>query len=254
MARRCGVDLGSSFVKIALEEEGSFEFLGPFVTADFYRTYLEPGRGGGVLKRGELGLDEKMPLAATGYGRSRLRGALMLPELEAVVAGVSALTGLQDAIVLDVGGQDSKALLMRGGKLADFEANDRCAASSGKFLENMSRVLGLSWEELGEHWEDPVELSSTCAVFGESEVVGLLGEGVPVERLASGVNQAVVRRLVPLLSRFGGKDLLVLTGGVARNRALRRILAERLGKEPVVPDPPDFVAAVGCCRILAEEG
>ncbi len=254
MIRRCGVDLGSSFVKIAQEESDSFHFLGPFVTADFYRTYLQPGRGGAVLKRRELGLDEDMPLAATGYGRSRLEGALMLPELEAIAAGVSALTGLRDAVILDVGGQDSKALLMRGGKLADFEANDRCAASSGKFLENMSRVLGLSWEELGEYWEDPVELSSTCAVFGETEVVGLLGEGVPVERLASGVNQAVVRRLLPLLARFDGLDVLVLTGGVARSRALRRLLAERLGREPVVPDPPDFVAAVGCCRILAEEG
>jgi len=250
---RCGVDLGSRFVKIAVEEGENRRFIGPFDTAMFYRSYVQAGKDGGSLRRDDLGLGGEMRLGATGYGRARLGGgAVMFPELEAIAAGVEALTGIRDAVVLDVGGQDSKALLVKGGKLADFEANDRCAASAGKFLENMSRVLGMDWEELGNHWQDPVELSSTCAVYGETELVGLLGEGWPVERLAAGVNRAILGRLLPLLSRFP-MDTLVLTGGVARNRALREMLAQRLGKEPVVPEPPDFVAAVGCCRLLLKE-
>nr|WP_303646224.1 acyl-CoA dehydratase activase [Candidatus Solincola tengchongensis] len=253
MNLRCGVDLGSRFVKIALEEGGSRRYLGPFDTAEFYRKHIEPGEGGGTLRGRSLGLVEGVRVAATGYGRVRLGGgAVVFPELEAIAAGVSALTGIEDAVVLDVGGQDSKALLVRDGRLADFEANDRCAASAGKFLENMSRVLGMDWEELGNYWEDPVELSSTCAVYGETELVGLLGEGWPVERLAAGVNRAILGRLLPLLSRFP-RGTLVLTGGVARSRALRVLLAERLGVEPVVPEPPDFVAAVGCCRLLLKE-
>lgn len=198
-------------------------------------------------------MDGEVPVAATGYGRARLGGgAVMLPELEAIAAGVTELTGLRDAVILDVGGQDSKALLMRNGRLADFEANDRCAASAGKFLENMSKVLGMDWEEIGKYWENPVELSSTCAVYGETELVGLLGEGWPVERLAAGVNLAIMRRLLSLLGRFP-LHALVFTGGVARNRALRVMLASRLGVEPVVPEPPEFVAAVGCCRLLTDK-
>ncbi|MGQ9476688.1 MAG: acyl-CoA dehydratase activase [Actinomycetota bacterium] len=249
---RCGVDLGSRFVKIALEEGENRRLIGPFDTAMFYRSYVQAGKDGGSLRRDSLGLGGEARLGATGYGRARLGGgAVIFPELEAIAAGVTAMTGIGDAVILDIGGQDSKALLVKGGRLVDFEANERCAASAGKFLENMARVLGMDWEELGRHREDPVELSSTCAVYGETELVGLLGEGWPVERLAAGVNRAILGRLLPLLARFPIQEL-VLTGGVARNRALRTMLAERLGVEPVVPEPPDFVAAVGCCRLLLE--
>jgi predicted CoA-substrate-specific enzyme activase len=244
-----GVDLGSRRVKIAAEENGAFEYMGPFDTPGFYRTYIEPDAEGGILRRDLLGLKDEAGMAATGYGKARLgRGAVMVPELEAIIAGVKALTGLTDALILDVGGQDSKALLMRKGRMEDFAANDRCAASSGRFLENMSTALGIELEEMGRYWENPVELSSTCAIFGETELVGLMGEGHRLQDLAAGVNQAIVRRLLPLLSRFQA-DVLVLTGGVAYNQALRRLLRETSSVDLVVPDPPDFVAAAGCCRL-----
>jgi len=244
-----GVDLGSRCVKIAAEDRVGFEFMGPFDTAGFYRRYIEPDTEGGKLRRDELDLESEARMAATGYGRARLgRGAVMVPELEAIIEGVKALTGLSDALILDVGGQDSKALLMRKGRMEDFAANDRCAASSGRFLENMSTALGMNLEEMGRYWENPVELSSTCAIFGETELVGLMGEGHKLQDLAAGVNHAIVRRLLPLLSRFQA-DILILTGGVAHNQALRRLLVEARSVQVVVPDPPDFVAAVGCCRL-----
>lgn len=245
-----GVDLGSRCVKIAAEGKGGFEFIGPFDTAGFYRRYVEPHAEGGRLRRDALGLEEKAGVAATGYGRARLgKGAVMVPELEAIVEGVKALTGLRDALILDVGGQDSKALLMRGGRMEDFAANDRCAASSGRFMENMSTALGMSLEEMGGYRDNPVELSSTCAVFGETELVGLIGEGCSPGELAAGVNHAIVRRLLPLLSRFQA-EVLVLTGGVAYNQALRSLLEESRTCRLVVPEPPDFVAAVGCCKMV----
>lgn len=244
-----GVDLGSRCVKIAADQNGGFEFMGPFDTAGFYRTYIEPDAEGGMLRRDLLGLKNEAGMAATGYGKARLgRGAVMVPELEAIIEGVKALTGLTDALILDVGGQDSKALLMRKGRMEDFATNDRCAASSGRFLENMSTALGINLEEMGRYWENPVELSSTCAIFGETELVGLMGEGHRLQDLAAGVNHTILRRLLPLISRFQ-TDVLVLTGGVAYNQALRMLLGETKSVELVVPDPPDFVAAVGCCRL-----
>ncbi|MFW6113382.1 MAG: acyl-CoA dehydratase activase [Actinomycetota bacterium] len=249
MSRVYGVDLGSRCVKLASEKNGQLEFLGLYDTAEFYRRFIEPHKGGGILRRSLLGLEEDAKVAATGYGRARLgEGAVMVPELEAVVQGVQAMTGLENAVILDVGGQDSKVLLLMGGRLMDFATNDRCAASSGRFLENMSAVLGLSLEEMGEYWVNPVELSSTCAIFGETELVGLMGEGHAVEELAAGVNQAILRRLLPLISRFS-PETLVLTGGVAHSRALRRMLGDIRGAEPLVPEAPEFVAATGCCRM-----
>ena len=244
-----GVDLGSRYVKVTAERDGAYRFLGPYDTAEFYRGYVEPSPGGGVLRREVLGLEGEASLAATGYGRARLGGgAVMVPELEAIVGGVRVLTGIEDAVILDVGGQDSKAILLQGGRMADFATNDRCAASSGRFLENMSAALGMSLQEMGSHYGEPVELSSTCAIFGETELVGLMGEGYALERLAAGVNHAILRRLLPLVCRFQIRTL-VLTGGVAYNKALRMLLGERLGTEPVIPQRPDFVAAVGCCNL-----
>ncbi|OFW55739.1 MAG: hypothetical protein A2W01_10495 [Candidatus Solincola sediminis] len=251
-----GIDLGSRFVKVAIDEETGYQFLGPYDTAEFYRRCVQPGPEGPSLRRDILGLEEDPALACTGYGRARLaNGAVMVPELEAIAAGVMDLTGISDAVILDIGGQDSKALLLREGRMTGFEANDRCAASSGRFLESMARVMGLELSEIGNYWEDPVELSSTCAVFGETELVGLIGEGHDMERLAAGVNQAVLRRLLPLLSRFDF-ETLVLTGGVAYNKALRELLGQRTGAKVIVPDKPDFVASAGCCcfaRSKAEE-
>jgi predicted CoA-substrate-specific enzyme activase len=172
--------------------------------------------------------------------------------MEAIVDGVLVELGLREAVILDVGGQDAKALYVREGRLQDFAVNDRCAASSGRFLENMARVLGISLEELGRYWENPVRLSSTCAVFGETELIGLMGEGCPMESLAAGVNWAVAGRLLPLLARFPPLRL-VLTGGGAYNAALCRILAEKTGREALVPRHPDFVAAEGCCRRAMED-
>ena len=80
------------------------------------------------------------------------------------------LTGLTSFTLLDLGGQDSKVALVREGRIVDFLTNDKCAASTGRYLENMAAALNISLEELGRHHSNPVELISTCAVFGESEL------------------------------------------------------------------------------------
>ncbi len=245
-----GIDVGSRWVKIACCEGNERKFLGRYDTAEFYRLFVAPGPDGGVLKRELLGIPAEAKVVATGYGKARVGGNVrVLPELEAITEGVRALTGLEDALILDVGGQDSKMILMEGGRMVEFAANDRCAASSGRFLENMARVLGMSLEELGRYWKGNLQLSSTCAVFGETELIGLMAEGHPMEEIAAGVNRAIVLRLWPLVARFASdrRKELVLTGGVAYSLAIRTLIAERWGRSPVVPSPPDYVAAVGCC-------
>lgn len=186
-------------------------------------------------------------ITVTGYGRNtlNLRGAKVVSEIRAHVAGALFQTGLKDFTLLDLGGQDSKVALVRNGRLADFVMNDKCAASSGRYLENMSAILEVSLEELSSHWEEPVRLDATCGIFGESELIGQVLRGHPVANLCAGVNMTLVKRVLPMLKRFPS-DKIVLTGGVARNSALVRLLREETQQEIVVPNEPQHNGAIGC--------
>jgi activator of 2-hydroxyglutaryl-CoA dehydratase len=103
--------------------------------------------------------------------------------------------------------------------------NDKCAASSGRYLENMAKVLDISLEDLSRHYRDPVPLDATCGIFGESELIGKIIEGHSLERLCAGVNNTLIKRVAPMLRRFP-TDTIVLTGGVAKSPAFRELLQE----------------------------
>lgn len=250
----CGVDLGSRSVKIALmsrKMEADKPQILRLERVDTIKFYREYGRKQGeqlVVDFAALELPSIQKLVSTGYGRNTLElaGGEVIPELKAHVLGAVYQTGLQDFTLVDLGGQDSKIIQVRRGKMVDFLTNDKCAASSGRYLENMAHVLGLSLEELGKYAENPVELNSTCAVFGESELIGKIVEGTPLVELAAGVNATIIKRILPLLRSFPG-EVLVFTGGVAHNQAVRELLKEQSGWEVIVPPEPQFNGAIGCC-------
>lgn len=251
----CGIDLGSRSVKIALMQQKKAGKEGLKLlrlenlnTINFYREY---GRKQGeklVVDFEALGLPWVDRLISTGYGRNTLdlAGGEAIPELKAHVLGAIYQTGLQDFTLVDLGGQDSKIIQVRKGKMIDFLTNDKCAASSGRYLENMASVLDVSLEKLGNYADDPVELNSTCAVFGESELIGKIVEGFPIAKLAAGVNATIVKRILPLLRSFAG-EVLVLTGGVAYNSAVGRLLEKGTGRKLIIPPEPQFNGAIGCC-------
>ncbi|SNB47883.1 acyl-CoA dehydratase activase [Geobacter sp. DSM 9736] len=247
-----GIDLGSRKAKFALIREGDEPRLADFDTVLFYKRF-------GRLEGGELCLDlpatgffttmelEEASIAATGYGRNTLslRGATVISEIRAHVAGVLHQTGLRDFTLLDLGGQDTKVALVRSGRLDDFVMNDKCAASSGRYLENMAAILEVSLDELSSYWEDPVKLDATCGIFGESELIGQILQGHPVPRLCAGVNQTLVKRVLPMLRRYPSSNVVV-TGGVARNQGLIKLLERDSGMQVVVPTYPQHNGAIGC--------
>jgi (R)-2-hydroxyacyl-CoA dehydratese activating ATPase len=252
---RIGIDLGSRTAKFALLREGEILRLTERETVAFYKRY-------GRIEQEDLLLDlsaagifsaEELALASitvTGYGRNTLtlRGAAVISEIRAHVAGAKFQTGLRDFVLLDLGGQDTKVAQVRNGRLQDFVMNDKCAASSGRYLENMAAVLDVSLEELCSHSEDPVPLDATCGIFGESELIGQILRGHPVSRLCAGVNQTLVRRVVPMLRRYPSEKVVV-TGGVARNGAFLRLLEREVQTEVVVPPHPQHNGAIGCAAI-----
>ncbi len=250
-----GIDLGSRQVKLAALEGDNVLWLRDFPTIPFYKKHASLRNGQLLLRLDELNLPDQgnwqqAPLVVTGYGRNTLDliGARVIPEIQAHVAGAKTQTGLTTFTMLDLGGQDSKVARVEEGILIDFMMNDKCAASSGRYLENMAKVLDLSLEELAQHHANPVSLDATCGIFGESELIGKIIEGHPLANLCAGVNQTLIKRVMPMLRRFP-QDRIVLTGGVAKNQAFRTLLAGATTAELVLPDHPQHNGAIGCASL-----
>ncbi|WP_407638027.1 acyl-CoA dehydratase activase [Desulfotruncus alcoholivorax] len=243
--------MGSRNVKVALmDEEGVINYY-IFDTIIFYREH-------GKLTQGKLQvhLDKLLKVShinnvvATGYGRQtiNLANALIIPEIKAHVTGAIYSTGLQDFTLLDLGGQDSKVALVRGGRMVDFQTNDKCAASTGRYLENMAGVLDMTLSELSKHHADPVDLTSTCAIFGETELIGRIVEGYDPKNLAAGVNHSIFKRIRPMLQQLLS-PVIVFTGGVAASPALTEIIGNELGVKVLVPSMHQYAGAIGCSVI-----
>jgi (R)-2-hydroxyacyl-CoA dehydratese activating ATPase len=252
---KIGIDLGSRKAKFALLRGAEIVRLADLDTIAFYKKYGSiVGEelsldllGSGIFTADELA---QAGITVTGYGRNsiNLHGARVVSEIKAHVAGARAQTGLADFTLLDMGGQDTKVAQVRGGRVNDFIMNDKCAASSGRYLENMAAVLEVSLSELSSHSREPIALDATCGIFGESELIGQILRGHPLSRLCAGVNLTLVKRVLPMLKRFPS-ETLVITGGVALNGAMVALLAESCGMAVVVPEHPQHNGAIGCATL-----
>jgi len=190
-------------------------------------------------------------IVATGYGRHVAReafGASIVTEIRAYALGAHALFP-DAASVLDIGGQDTKVIsLARGGKVSDFEMNDKCAAGTGKFLEVMARALGFTLGEMAAAAataDAGVQVSSMCTVFAESEVTGLVHRGVDRGRIARGLHESITRRTLSALKRVGAAGPLVFAGGVACNPAMVALISDGFSGEVLVPAETQIVGAYG---------
>jgi predicted CoA-substrate-specific enzyme activase len=251
----CGIDLGSRSVKLTvMSDEKKIIFNKVFETVNFYREYGQKTPEGLVVDFSALNIDKADTIVATGYGRNTLDivGAIVIPELKAHVLGAIYQTGLKDFTLLDLGGQDSKVIKVEQGKMVDFDTNDKCAASTGRYLENMANVLNISLDEMSNYSENPVELSSTCAIFGESELIGRIVEGYSVEELSAGVNYTIFKRIKPMLIGLKS-DKIIFTGGVAIGYAIKHFIETELNVEVIVPEYPQLNGAIGCIAYGIEQ-
>lgn len=241
-----GLDFGSRFVKLVYSARNRFtrRRLDSLV---FYRDMLSKEAGRLRIDWERLGLAPPQALVVTGYGKNLLKDlAPTITEIRAVFLGARFLTGWDHFILLEMGGQDTKMLHVREGRVFDFVTNDRCAAGTGRYLENMARFLKMPLRDFSGYWQEPVAISQTCAIFGESELIGHLLEGSPPARLAAGVNASVSRRALAMMRRYRCPRL-VFVGGVAKNRAVVHFLREGSAGQVRVPPHPQFTGALGCC-------
>lgn len=243
-----GIDLGSRNVKIVQMENKRITEHQIFDTINFYRRFGNPGQGSLKIDLSNLGFNRKEHMVATGYGKITVQvdGTIRLPEIQAHVKGAVYQTKLLDFTLVDIGGQDTKIIKVEGCRAVDFMTNDRCAASSGRYLENMAQVLGVGLEELSRYSLDPVELNSTCAIFGETEIIARIIEGCSMSSLAASINYSLYHRFSNMLDRLMS-NTIVLSGGVAQNAAIREIVARETSRKVISLPQPQLNGAIGAC-------
>jgi len=198
-------------------------------------------------------------IVSTGYGRRAFTSAdKVLPEIVCHARGTKLLFPTVRTII-DIGGQDSKVMeLDEEGRVIRFEMNDKCAAGTGRFLEVLTeRILNLPIEELGPlslKFQNPCTLSSICTVFAESEIISLLSEHKAKEDIAYGMNKAIAKRVIGMgtAGQISYNELIVFSGGVAKNIGVVKAFEEELGKKVVTPEEPQVTAALGAALFAKE--
>ncbi|HXX55274.1 MAG TPA: acyl-CoA dehydratase activase [Methanoregula sp.] len=246
--RFAGIDIGSRTIKLAVLEDGRLVLSRK---AEGSHNPLGTAR---ELMEG-VAFDR---LVATGYGRHLLKGHLDCPvisEISAFVRG-SRFFSSDCRCVLDIGGQDTKAIsLDESGNLCKFEMNDRCAAGTGRFLEVMATALGFTLEEFAEaalSARKAEKINSMCTVFAESEVISLISQGAQRGEVALGIHTSIVSRSAGLLKRVAPSGKIFFAGGVALNPCVRILLEKETGRPVFVPPDPQIVGAVGAALSAAE--
>jgi predicted CoA-substrate-specific enzyme activase len=240
---RAGIDIGSRAVKLVVMEHGSI------VRSLVEDTGSDPLA---VCRRLLAGITYDS-ITATGYGRHLFRehwpAAEVITEIKAVARGAASLMPLCRTVI-DIGGQDSKAITLGpDGKVQKSVMNDRCAAGSGQFLEMMATALAYERDEFvaaASRAGRTERLNSMCTVFTQSEVVSLIARGAAREEIALGVHQSIASRTAALAGGVTLEETIVFTGGCARNPRLVTLLGEALKRPLHVPPEPQSVAALGC--------
>lgn len=252
-----GIDIGSRTIELVVVN-GSGEILHTLQADTGFDPIAESQK---LLDAVEHKGIQYAHIMATGYGRTLFEvaheDAATVTEIKAHARG--AVTSFPDAsTLLDIGGQDSKAIaLNEKGRVKKFEMNDRCAAGTGKFLEIMARTLGFTIEGFGHEAlmaENELTINSMCTVFAESEVTSLIAKGAERRDIAMGLHMSVMKRAAAMISRVRAEKTgaVVFTGGVAKNQCMVKLLSEKLGCDILVPDNPQMVGAFGAALLASE--
>ncbi len=252
-----GIDAGSRAIKVAIfdTEHGRVVGCGA-CDQGVAQAALAQGLLERTLYQARLTRNAVARIVATGYGRGLVGFAnTTVTEITCHAAGVRHEVP-DAATVIDIGGQDSKVIwIAPGGKVRDFEMNDRCAAGTGRFLEMAAGRLGVPLDQVGAlagRSVRPAAISSMCAVFAETEIVGLLASGACCEDIVAGVQSSIARRITGMAGRRIERPV-VFTGGVAMIPGMDAALAEELGCPVRVAPQPQMTGALGAA-ILAAAG
>ena len=243
-----GIDIGSITAKAALISGN--KLLAALIMPTGY-DHLNAGNRvfDAVLEKAGTSRKEVKAVVSTGYGRDSITFAdKSLTEILCHGTGAHFLNPDIRGII-DVGGQDSKAILLdKTGQVTDFAMNDKCAAGTGRFLEVMARALEVALDEMGDvglRSESPSKISSICTVFAESEVISMIARQQKREDIIAGIHDSAAARIAILARKVNIRQPIMMTGGVAKNKGMVAALEKHLDAALVVSDLPQENGAVG---------
>ena len=243
-----GIDIGSITAKCVILNEK--KILGHRV---IFTGYSAENAGVRVFEEllAELGMEAAQVerTVSTGYGRNSVKFSnKAVTEITCHAAGAHFLDPKVRTII-DIGGQDSKAIALEdGGKVKDFAMNDKCAAGTGRFLEVMARALEVDLNDFGKMSDgagNPSRISSLCTVFAESEVISLISKGEGRENIIAGIHESIAARVGAMASRVGINPPVMMTGGVAKNAGVVRAMEKKLGVSIEVSHLAQLNGAIG---------
>lgn len=210
-----------------------------------------------ILEKSGLSKDDLSMILATGYGRFVFPDADdQKSEISCHAKGIFFINP-EIRTIIDIGGQDVKAIrLNEKGIIANFTMNDKCAAGTGRFLENMAKILNVNTVDLGDIAQkatQPAEISNTCTVFAESEVISKLSNNVKIEDLVAGIHKSVAKRVASLAFRNGITEVVAMSGGVALNKGIVSALEQEIKKPIFVHEDCQLFGALGAALFAVEE-
>ena len=245
-----GIDIGSTASKVCVYDSKIKE---TFALPTGWSSVKTAGVIKDRLK--ELGLAKNnCKIVATGYGR------ISVPYADKTITEITChgkgayylLKG--DCTVIDIGGQDTKIITIKDGRVTNFTMNDKCAAGTGRFLELMAGTLGFTIDELCEKAKsgNGVTISSMCTVFAESEITSLIGNGTKREDIAFGVVDSITSKVKSLCQKHGEGFNYFLTGGLSQNKYIINTLSKKL-RSPVKSNKfGRYAGAIGAALLASK--
>ncbi len=242
-----GLDIGSTMTKAVIMDDS--EIIATFIgSTGAQHRKLANRVMEQTLEKAGISFEDITCVVATGYGRINVPFAdKQKTEILCHARGVASLFPTARSII-DIGGQDSKAIKLKNGRVIDFVMNDKCAAGTGRFLEVIAESLGLGVEEMGQMAFDSktfVKISNICTVFAEQEVSDKLSDGIPVDELVAGIHESMATSVHRIAKRLVLDKDIVITGGGAKNKGLVKMLSQKFDHPVLVPQNPLITGAMG---------
>jgi predicted CoA-substrate-specific enzyme activase len=247
-----GIDVGSITTKAAVVADGELK-LSKICSTGYDAKKAAKMVFDQILEGLKINKSDIQGVVSTGYGRNSVSFAnKAITEITCHAAGAYYIDPAVRSVI-DIGGQDSKVILLNdNGRVLDFAMNDKCAAGTGRFLEVMARALEIELEHFGEmslEAQSPSKISSLCTVFAESEVISLIAKGEKRENIVAGIHDAIGARVASMAKRVKIVSPVMMTGGVAKNMGLVKALEKRLEQEILIAESAQVVGAIGAALL-----
>lgn len=254
-----GVDVGSTQTKAVVMAENGGRSILARALVDTGANVRKAAENAFLLacRNAEIPPTEVGFVVGTGYGRYNISfGNAQMTEISCHARGAHFVCP-DTRTVIDMGGQDSKAISVgKDGQVLDFVMNDKCAAGTGRFLANAADVMGIGLDEIGPlslRATRVIKIATVCTVFVESDILSYLAQGKKAEDILGGVHLAIAKRTLSLARRVPMEPEIMMTGGVARNVGMLRALEEVLGSKLQVSPDAHSMGAIGAAVFALEK-